>query len=277
MTWHRATQADIPALQERLRANMAGAMFPLGNLNQHGLDGDAPRAMRFWLCDDSAFGLSNEGMAMPITPEDADWAGLLPALRGETFIGVIGATHAVHGLRAAAGLSDAPTTLDKDEPGFRLLLNDLVLPECTGLTLSPITDALYGTVCAWRAAYDVETLGGAPDTAPANAEAAIRSYRANDSHRVLMRGDVPVAMTGFNACVDQTVQIGGVYTPPDLRCQGLARRAVALHLHEARTRGMTEALLFAASEQAAKAYRAIGFIRNGGFTLMLLAAPTRLP
>lgn len=283
MTWRRVTDADIPALVAILRDNISGAMFPLDNLNTYGLDGDAPRAMRFWISGDSALGLSNEGMVMPVTPDlpahrgGAHWDGLIPSLRGEPVKGVIGATHAVHGFRDAAQLTDAPAHMDTDEPGFRLRLADLDVPDCAGLTLSPITDALQPTICAWRAAYEVEAIGNRPDAAQAIAQTAVASYRAKDSHRVLLRDGVPVAMTGFNARIDDIVQIGGVYTPPELRRQGLARRAVALHLIEARDQGATLALLFAATDNAARAYRAIGFAPNGGFTLFLLSAPVAIP
>ena len=83
----------------------------------------------------------------------------------------------------------------------------------------------------------------------------------------------PVAMTGFNARLPEVVQIGGVYTPPELRGNGYAKLAVALHLIEARTAGATRAVLFAASESAARAYIAIGFQPAGQFSLLLFTNP----
>ena len=101
----------------------------------------------------------------------------------------------------------------------------------------------------------------------------IESYIAANSHRVLYRGDTPVAMTGFNAVLPEAVQIGGVYTPPAARSRGLARTAVAMHLQEARSRGVAHAILFAASPQACKAYEAIGFARTGDFTILFYEEP----
>jgi predicted GNAT family acetyltransferase len=83
-------------------------------------------------------------------------------------------------------------------------------------------------------------------------------------------------MTGFNATLPEIVQIGGVYTPADLRGRGYARRAVALHLAEARGKGTARAVLFAANDAAARAYRAIGFQPAVPFTLFLLSTPTRI-
>lgn len=53
-------------------------------------------------------------------------------------------------------------------------------------------------------------------------------------------------------------------------------RAVALHLAEARASGVARAVLFAASDAAACAYRAIGFQPAEPFTLFLLATPARI-
>ena len=51
---------------------------------------------------------------------------------------------------------------------------------------------------------------------------------------------------------------------------GLAGRAVALHLAEARDGGVAKATQFAASEAAARAYMRLGFHRTGSFALALL-------
>ena len=69
------------------------------------------------------------------------------------------------------------------------------------------------------------------------------------------------------------VQIGGVYTPPGLRGQGHARRAVALHREEARAEGIRTAILFASGAAACRAYEAIGFERIGSYALSILRKP----
>jgi predicted GNAT family acetyltransferase len=101
----------------------------------------------------------------------------------------------------------------------------------------------------------------------------IDSYIATDTHRVLYEGDRPVAMTGFNATLPEAVQIGAVYTPPADRSRGLARRAVAMHLQEALAGGVTDAILFAASPQACKAYEAVGFARKGDYAILVYEEP----
>ena len=86
----------------------------------------------------------------------------------------------------------------------------------------------------------------------------------------------PVAMTGFNARLPEIVQVGAVYTPPLLRNKGYARLAVALHLAEARETGTRHAVLFAASDAAARAYQAIGFLPTFAFALVLFSSSAKV-
>jgi predicted GNAT family acetyltransferase len=58
-----------------------------------------------------------------------------------------------------------------------------------------------------------------------------------------------------------------------LRNRGYARQAVALHLAEARASGVRRAVLFAASEPAERAYRALGFQPAGRMSIVLLLEP----
>ena len=74
-------------------------------------------------------------------------------------------------------------------------------------------------------------------------------------------GGVPVAMSALNAVLPDTVQIGGVYTPPAFRSRGYGRAVVAGSLVTARDRGVVRSILFTDAENvgAQRAYRAIGF------------------
>lgn len=266
-----AVAGDVPAITSRLLAEAERAMFPLANLAAHGIAGGHPRAMNFWIGRDpvsDVVGITDEGMVMPLLSTAAA-PDAARALAGRAVMGMAGAADGVRALAAACGLGDAPMKLSQDEPHFALRLSDLVLPDCGGLRLIPARDAPRELLIGWRSDYDVEVLGGTPVVARAEAAATLDGWLAADSHRVLMRGDVPVALTGFNARLPDIVQVGGVWTPPALRGQGLARRAVALHLAEARAQGVTRATLFSASDKAARAYRAIGFRQIGTFALIL--------
>ncbi|MGB0904205.1 MAG: GNAT family N-acetyltransferase, partial [Mangrovicoccus sp.] len=105
----------------------------------------------------------------------------------------------------------------------------------------------------------------------------VTAYMARDTHRVLFKDGQPVALTGFNASLPDVVQIGAVYVPPELRCNGYARAAVALQLLEARRKGVSRSILFAANEPAERAYRALGYRQIGDYSLVMFSAPQKIP
>ncbi|HEY6061485.1 MAG TPA: GNAT family N-acetyltransferase, partial [Gemmatimonadales bacterium] len=79
----------------------------------------------------------------------------------------------------------------------------------------------------------------------------------------------PVAFSAFNAALPDIVQVGGVWTPPELRNRGYGRAVVAGSLLDARSRGVTRAVLFAEREDAKRAYVGIGFRVVGEYGLLL--------
>lgn len=273
-----ATDADIPEIEAFLTPRAVQSMFPLANMAQHGLNGDHPRAPRFWLTRQSgeitdALSITSEGMVMPQCPS-MNWADAAQALSGKDLIGIIGPADQARSLQIALGLDQAPTTLDHDEPQYELALENLIIPDGVG-DIVPLADADRAEMIAWRRAYDIEALNTPEDEAGPIAARDYESYVANKSHVTLMDGDTSLCTTGFNARLSDIVQIGGVYTPPNLRGQGHARRAVALHLDQARKEGVQRATLFSANENASKAYQAIGFTYIGQWTLCLFDGKQR--
>jgi GNAT superfamily N-acetyltransferase len=239
-------------------------MFPLSNLRLHGLAegdfaSDHPHAMRVWMVDEGVIGVTRAGMLMPMLPKGGDLAALGMALAGMDLTGAVGPAPHVRHVLAVLGLVGRPMLRDEDEPGFTLDLAKLRVPDHVGAVMATPGQTDRAFMVASRVAYHTEVLGTDPARALACAEADIDSYLMRDSHRVLRIDGHPVAMTGFNAVLPEIVQIGGVFTPPALRNRGYARLAVALHLNEARGRGVKRAVLFAANAAAARAYEAIGF------------------
>lgn len=273
---------DRAALETLLSARIDRAMFPLANLRAHGLGqggfaSDHPNATRFWLVDrHSLVALTQEGMLMALLDGTPDLAALRPALDGLAVTGAVGPAAAIRPVLAALGLAGLPTTSDRDEPGFSLDLDRLLVPDLPGTSLRPLTPDDLPRVLRWRETYIGEVLGVTGPDARAKAEADLNAWLARDSHRLLVHRGEPVALTGFNAILPEIVQVGAVYTPAPLRGKGYARRAVALHLAEARATGTRRAVLFAASDAAARAYRALGFQPTAAFTLLLLATPARI-
>jgi len=273
----RATEADRPGIEAFLKKHIATSMFPLSNLRRYGMNGGHSRAMKFWVRWHAGqitdvLPMSEEGMIFPQCPT-GPWGEVAVAIAGQTITGILGHAGQVAALRRFLGSSDQASGLHQVEPLYELALTDLAVPDCTGFILRPLADAPRDLIIGWRRAYLEEVLPMPGEDTAQKARDDIASYIEADTHRVLFQGDEPVAMTGFNAVLPEAVQIGGVYTPPTGRTRGLARRAVALHLQEARGSGVDHAILFAASPQSCKAYEAIGFARAGEYTILVYENP----
>lgn len=270
----RATERDIPAIDAFLSARIETSMFPLSNLRRFGLGGDHPRGMNIWRDHGSGgvLAVTNEGMVLPQLPDWTDWSHAAALLAGRPLIGCLGDADQVRALLAAGGLLDRTCNNNADEPLMALDLTALG-PGSPKTDLRPLVQAPRNLVEDWRADYHIHTLGTPPDQAPGLARRDIATYIASNTHHVLFIGDQPVTMTGFNAICGDTVQIGGVYTPPALRGRGHAGQAITAHLREARGEGKRRAILFAASEDAQRVYEKIGFRRIGTYTMCLFSAP----
>jgi len=267
----RAVSADRAGIEALLRRHETSSMFPLVNLRDATMRGQGAR-MQVWVAPGIAgmVGLTDRGMLVPQWPQ-GDWTALR-ALEGCRVSGIVGPADQVGALRTAMGWGDALLRHASDEPGFRLTLADLVVPDCDGWTLHDVDEDVE-TVTRWRAAYQTEVFAMDAATAARTAAAEVARWIAIRSHRLLRHRGVAVALSGFNAVLPEVVQVGGVYVPPDRRGQGQARRVVGLHLAEARAAGVDRAVLFAASEAAARAYAALGFLPEGRMGLALFHSP----
>jgi predicted GNAT family acetyltransferase len=124
----------------------------------------------------------------------------------------------------------------------------------------------------WRTAYAIET-NGLPDDAATHAEAAIfldAQLSAGDAW-VVTRSAVLCALSAFNASWPEIVQLGSIYTPPELRGQGYTRHAIAAQLRAAEARGARRSVLFTKNPSAVRCYEALGYRRCGDFALLFLS------
>lgn len=270
--FEKVADQDREALVSFMMDHAPSLMFPLTNMTRYGLGGDHPRSISAWVLKHGklitdVLTISREHMVFPCCPT-APWAAAQAVIAGRAVKGFIGNGPEVAALRSLARLTHK-ATLDAVEPAFALDLVDLQMPNTTGFALRPFGAAPEDLLIKWRAAYEVETLSVAPDVAAVSATKQVRHAMATDSHRVLFAGDRPVAVTGFNAQMPEIVQIGGVYTPPELRGRGFARTALALHLQEVCIEGVERAVLSAANAAAARVYRALGFQQTGEFALVI--------
>ncbi len=278
MIWRAAQASDVSQIDTFLSQHIQTSMFPLANMRDFGPNGPHPRSLKMWLLGDpirAVFAITNEGMVLPQCPEcsDEELAAAIALIRGNALFGIAAEARQARRIMKLGGWEDRPATLNSDEPGFSLELDRLVLPEAKSAQLVPMGELDRSVTENWRRDYLIEAMDFDPKRAAKQACEDFKAYTKRDSHRVLLIDNQPVSMTGFNARLPEIVQIGGVYTPPGLRGRGYARLAVALHLIEARDGGVSRAVLFAASDSAARAYMAIGFKPAGHYSLILFTNP----
>jgi predicted GNAT family acetyltransferase len=175
--------------------------------------------------------------------------------------------------REALGLSTAATRLDSREDLFSLELSALAVPlilrdgrvTCRRSAARDLT-----TLVAWRKDYENSIFTG-PNPGGSNATMVHRLH--DDGWLFVLTADDGnlVSMCAYNAVVPDCVQIGGVWTPPDLRRRGYGRAVVAGALLQARSAGARTSVLFTdvLNEPAARAYRSLGYARVGCYSLLL--------
>ena len=100
---------------------------------------------------------------------------------------------------------------------------------------------------------------------------AIEGHVERGEAFLLEMDGIPVSLCTHNARVRDNVQIGGVWTPPELRGRGYARRVVAGALRVADREGVKRAVLFTENPAARRSYEALGFRRVGDFGVIVLA------
>lgn len=195
--------------------------------------------------------------------------------------GLIGPSAQVQAGRMALGLCNAETNLDNLQDLYHINLTDLVVPKLLEDPAfeyrAPLSNEM-STLINWRTAYHVEALRD-PDTPEVRGRARkeIQASVLEDRQWVLTHDGEMVSSTAFNARLPDCVQVGGVYTPPELRARGYARAAVAGSLLLARKAGVMESILFtgAENESARKAYLAIGFRIVGDYRMTFFKDPVR--
>jgi RimJ/RimL family protein N-acetyltransferase len=174
---------------------------------------------------------------------------------------------------ACAAIGRSPFALER-ELLFAVDLDALQVPQALRsgelICRAPRRDEL-DLLADWRARFIVETNveREGPDLR-SRARVTKELLFADGSVFVLESDGEILSMAGFNARIAEAAQIGGVYTPPELRSRGYARCAVAGALLAARASGCRRGILFTAESNRAaqRSYQAIGFQPIGDYGLL---------
>lgn len=131
----------------------------------------------------------------------------------------------------------------------------------------------------WGMAFMAEAMD-VEDTPESRAYFAgrLESGDKTGSSFILYADGRPVSISGFNTRVPDCVQIGGVFTPPELRGRGYGRAVVAGSLLLARESSVTRSVLFTESDNLAaqRAYEALGYKQVGNYALVFFNERQRL-
>lgn len=279
MNLSEATAHDTAQINGFLSGHSETSMFLRGNLAAHGIGERCHRhGTTYWLWGRdpirAVLGVTNGGYVMCQAPQadDAFWQAAADALTGQTLHGMTGVPQQIEALMRVLGLPEAAFSLDNVEPLYSLTLSELATPADARLLLREPVQSDVAMLGVWFDGYASDT--GLSPTGESSGAASAIAFCAHPAARILCRDGVAVAMTSLNAQLDDIVQIGGVYVPPELRGQGLAGTAVALQLAQQRSAGVQRAILFAANAGAARAYEKIGFDHIGSYRICLLKTPT---
>ncbi|WP_299043496.1 GNAT family N-acetyltransferase [uncultured Tateyamaria sp.] len=277
----RARPDDAQRIEAFLATHPATSMFLRSNLAAHGLvASDAAHATEMFMIEKDrqvcgVLGLTNGGYLLAQLPNPPrNLSEAIAAWRGRTVRGMTGVSKQVAHVLREFGLADTRMWDDTPEPLYDMDLERLKGPFAS---LRPPNAADRSMLEAWFYAYLQDTdFGDSEDAMRCDARARAQRAIERQTCRLLLSENAPVAMTDFNAEVADVVQVGGVFVPRPLRNRGYGRRVVAAHLSEARARGITRAILCAASAPAARAYESIGFRRIGTYRVALFGAPVEI-
>ncbi|WP_108125831.1 GNAT family N-acetyltransferase [Saccharospirillum mangrovi] len=278
------TPSDQSALVDFLMHYRDTSLFLLSNLERSGVvAGDEPYQGHYWGAFDGdtlvgALAHYWQGIVMPAAPQGLDLLAPLLAEQADRPIqGFIGVRDQVDWLSDFFQVTR--WRIDAPEPLYTLELNQLRWPDVLqhgDLVVRHATAADEDQLVEWRIHYVGEAMSE-PDNAETRRRArTLMQQEINDGDLfVLCDEDELLAMSAFNAVAAQTVQIGGVYTPPSQRSKGYGRAVVAGSLALARSQGMTRSVLFTGHDNhaAQRAYESLGYQRIGEFGMKFLDEP----
>lgn len=277
---------DEEALQAFLLPRVDSSMFLLGNMRAAGLrdEGRTYQGTYVGAWQEGAlvgvvalYWNGNLVLQAPEKLEDLCCAALEAS--GRALRGLAGPAGQVEAARRALNLSPARMQMDEEEHLYSLALDGLQVPaalatgQVQGRRIEPRD---VEVVTAWRVGFSLESLGDEESPALWNqCRASVERGMAEGRIWLLEDDGRPVSTTAFNTAIREAVQVGGVWTPPQLRRRGYARAAVAASLLDARAEGAQRGVLFTGEGNvpAQRAYEALGFRRVGDYRLVLLYPP----
>ncbi|MBX3501955.1 MAG: GNAT family N-acetyltransferase [Alphaproteobacteria bacterium] len=280
-------EGDEEMLDAFLAARADTHLFLRFNLRQGGLTDEGRTYQGTWVGaieDDPATDTQRvlaaaaifwNGRVLLQLPERAsDVLDVLAAAAPRDFVEVSGPTAQVERSLMHLWLRDRPIVSRHDCSLMTLGAESFRAPDVlgsAGIDFRPPMGEELALLGDWHAAFR-EELWGVPRSEENDLDARQWVRRAHDLRQgmVVTVNDKPVAYAAATAKLDDWVNIGAVYVPPEMRGRDYAKCAVAGIVRDAQRDGVTHACLTAEKEMPASigAYTAVGFQRAFDWTIV---------
>ena len=274
---------DEPALEAFLLPRIETSMFLLGNMRAAGLEDGGEQLQGTYAAafdGDQIVGVvahywnDNLILQAPVQVNALCQAALEAS--GRELRGLLGPAAQVQRVKETLDPAEDAIQMDETENLYSLRLADLIVPEelrsgrLTGRRIEP---GDVEQVTEWLVAFSLEALHevDSPELREL-VRTGLQRKQGQGMTWILHDQDRPVSTSGFNTRTAEVVQIGGVYTPPELRSRGYGRAVVAVSLLDARAEGVQSSILFTGVENIAaqRSYEALGYQHIGDYRLLRL-------
>lgn len=270
---------DAPEVEKFLKRHAESSMFLRSNMARAGLEyQDRDYAGEYWGVYDGEkitgvlahYWNGNVMMQCPSLNDLLKLASVFMEEKTRKVKGILGLEEQAAIIVNVLDIPPEKFGINNIEGLFALDLNNLKMPDCDGYSIISPTMMDQDLLFQWMRDYDIEALGY--EDGPALYEHINQRIERMQDGVIftLMHGGEPVSLAGCNARVHDMNQIGPVWTPPEHRGKGYARRATALLLAEEKKTGIHRSILFTNNPAAEKAYRSLGYKRIGTYRLALL-------
>jgi predicted GNAT family acetyltransferase len=274
---------DEPALEAFLLPRIETSMFLLGNMRAVGLEDGGEHLQGTYVAafdGDQIVGAVahywNENLILQAPVQANALCHTAVEASGRKLMGLIGPAAQVQAVKEDLDLSEDEILMDEIENLYSLRLADLIVPDGLDsgrLTVRRIQPGDVEQVTEWLVAFSLEALHEVDSPALWElVRTGVQRKQVQGLTWILHDRDEPVSTSGFNTRTAEVVQIGGVYTPPELRRRGYGRAVVAASLLDARAEGVNSSILFTGVENVAaqRSYEALGYQHIGDYRLLRL-------
>lgn len=287
MTIRLLSEKDKHNLEEYLFPHKSECMFIYSNLKAAGIEyKEAPFHGEYWGYFNPSKQLKGviahywNGNVMMYSSDEMILEELVVHLKEHTtrpIAGILGPNIQAEFVIQKLGLSNEHFNLNSHEGLYEIDLSDLTKSNIPDhLKIVEAREISRDLLSQWMKQYDIEALGGSK-TSDVEQRVAEKGDRLREGDCwVLRENNVPVSLSAFNARLEDIVQVGPVWTPPEYRNKGFARLLLSYILAGEKRKGLQKAVLFTDNPAAIKVYQSIGFKNIGDYRLALLKKPIAL-